>query len=45
VEAAAQLFKFLRELDELPIEMIYSQWLPEAGLGRAINDRLKRASA
>ncbi len=45
VEAAAQLFKFLRELDELPIEMIYAQWLPEAGLGRAINDRLKRASA
>jgi L-threonylcarbamoyladenylate synthase len=45
VEAAAQLFKFLRELDELPIEMIYTQLLPEAGLGRAINDRLKRASA
>ena len=44
-EAAAHLFKFFRELDELPIETIYTQLLPDAGLGRAINDRLKRASA
>jgi L-threonylcarbamoyladenylate synthase len=44
-EAAAHLFKFLRELDELPIDVIYSQLLPEVGLGRAINDRLKLASA
>jgi len=44
-EAASHLFKYLRELDELPIETIYTQILPEAGLGRAINDRLRRASA
>jgi L-threonylcarbamoyladenylate synthase len=44
-EAAAQLFKYLRELDALNIEVIYTQRVPQIGLGRAINDRLQRASA
>lgn len=45
LEAASKLFASLRALDRLPIEKIYTQLLPDNGLGRAINDRLKRASA
>ncbi len=44
-EAAKNLFGYLRELDELKIDMIYAELLPEEGLGRAINDRLRRAAA
>ncbi|MBK8623303.1 MAG: threonylcarbamoyl-AMP synthase [Saprospiraceae bacterium] len=43
-EAAHHLFAFMRELDVLPFDVIYAERLPEVGLGRAINDRLKRAS-
>jgi L-threonylcarbamoyladenylate synthase len=43
-EAAQRLFTGMRHLDNLPIEVIYAELLPEAGLGRAINDRLRRAS-
>ena len=42
-EAAANFFKFLRELDATPAELILAETLPEKGLGRAINDRLRRA--
>ncbi len=42
-EAARNLFKALRELDELDIEIIIAERFPESGLGRAINDRLQRA--
>ncbi|MEM1234761.1 MAG: L-threonylcarbamoyladenylate synthase [Pseudomonadota bacterium] len=44
VEAAAQLFAALRELDKggKPIAVAP---IPEASLGRAINDRLRRAAA
>lgn len=47
VEAAAQLFAVLREADRLagPGGAIAFAPLPEAGLGRAINDRLRRAAA
>lgn len=44
-EAAARLFSVLREFDAQKIEKVYFEWLPEQGLGRAINDRLKRASS
>ncbi|MBI3220189.1 MAG: threonylcarbamoyl-AMP synthase [Bacteroidetes bacterium] len=44
-EAAQHLFAYLRELDQLPVEVILAEEVPSVGLGRAINDRLKRASA
>jgi L-threonylcarbamoyladenylate synthase len=43
-EAARNLFSALRELDTLAIEFIVAEPVPEVGLGRAINDRLRRAS-
>ena len=47
VEAAARLFHILREADVLagPEGRIAFAPVPEAGLGRAINDRLRRAAA
>jgi L-threonylcarbamoyladenylate synthase len=44
-EASTNLFSFLRELDEADVDVIITELLPEIGLGLAINDRLKRASA
>jgi L-threonylcarbamoyladenylate synthase len=44
-EAAQRLFATLRQLGALPIEVILAEWMPEEGLGRAINDRLRRAAA
>ncbi len=44
-EAAQNLFKALRSLDNLPVENIYIEMVPEHGLGAAINDRLRRALA
>jgi hypothetical protein len=43
-EAAARLFALLNELDTQGIESIYAERVPDLGLGRAINDRLSRAS-
>ena len=43
-EAAANLFRYLRELDNLDLDLIVAEKLPEDGLGAAINDRLRRAS-
>ncbi len=43
-EAAANLFSALRELGESDAEIILAEKFPEEGLGRAINDRLLRAS-
>ena len=47
VEAAARLFLILREADAMagPEGRIAFAPVPEAGLGRAINDRLRRAAA
>jgi L-threonylcarbamoyladenylate synthase len=47
VEAAARLFHTLREADRLagPGGAIAVAPVPETGLGRAINDRLRRAAA
>lgn len=44
-EAAARLFATLRQLDELDFQRIFAELLPERGLGRAVNDRLRRAGA
>lgn len=44
-EAAANLFRYLRELDNLDLDLIVAEKLPEDGLGAAINDRLRRATA
>jgi L-threonylcarbamoyladenylate synthase len=43
-EAAANLFTAIRRLDALGLEKIIAQPVPEVGLGRAIMDRLRRAS-
>jgi L-threonylcarbamoyladenylate synthase len=44
-EAAQRLFAGLRYLDGLPVAAIYAELLPEKELGRAINDRIRRAAA
>jgi L-threonylcarbamoyladenylate synthase len=43
-EAAAKLFHCLRELDELDLDLIVAERVPDQGLGAAILDRLERAS-
>ncbi len=44
-EAAANLFAAMRRLDAAGVDLILAETAPEQGLGRAINDRLRRASA
>ncbi|RIW13994.1 threonylcarbamoyl-AMP synthase [Algoriphagus lacus] len=44
-EAAKNLFSAMRKLDEGKSDLILAELMPEEGLGRAINDRLKRAGA
>lgn len=44
-EAAARLFGLLHDLDARGAEAIAVAPIPETGLGRAINDRLRRAAA
>lgn len=44
-EAAKHLFAAMRELDQLNLDIILAELLPEKELGRAINDRLRRAAA
>jgi L-threonylcarbamoyladenylate synthase len=44
-EAAANLFAYLRTLDATGATAIFAAPIPEAGLGAAINDRLRRAAA
>lgn len=44
-ESAANFFAALRRLDAAGLDLIVGQLFPEAGLGRALNDRLRRASA
>ena len=43
-EAAKNLFAAMRFLDEQDIDIIVAEPFPDEGLGRAINDRLRRAS-
>lgn len=44
-EAAQNLFAYMRQLDQSPVEAILAEWLPNEGLGAAINDRLRRAAS
>lgn len=44
-EAAQNLFAALRTLDQSDVEVILAETCPETGLGKAINDRLRRAAA
>jgi len=44
-EAVANLFAMLRAFDRPPFTGIGVMPIPEHGLGRAINDRLRRAAA
>ena len=45
MEAAANLYRMLRELDAGGAATIAVMPIPEEGLGEAINDRLRRAAA
>jgi len=45
VEAAANLFNYLRELDGAGVNSIAAMPVPDEGLGEAINDRLRHAAA
>ncbi len=44
-EIARHLFSALRRLDQAGVDLIYAELGTESGLGRAINDRLRRAAA
>jgi L-threonylcarbamoyladenylate synthase len=44
-EAAKNLFAALRTLDKMPVDIILAEFVPDIGIGRAINDRLRRAAA
>ena len=43
-EAARNFFSALRTLDDMPVDVILAEYVPDTGLGKAINDRLRRAS-
>ncbi|MCC7192906.1 MAG: threonylcarbamoyl-AMP synthase [Phycisphaeraceae bacterium] len=45
IEAATNLFAAIRRLDAMELDAIYAEPVPDQGLGLAINDRLRRASA
>lgn len=44
-EAAQNLFSMLRQLDNMDIDGVLAEEVPDVGLGRAINDRLRRAAS
>ena len=44
-EAAQHLFESLRVFDKLDVDVVLTELVPDQGLGRAINDRLRRAAA
>ncbi len=43
--AAKNLFRFMRELDNMDADVICAEEVPDTGIGKAINDRLRRAAA
>ncbi len=43
-EAAHNLFAYLRDMETMDIDAIIAEEAPDTGLGKAINDRLRRAS-
>lgn len=44
-EAASKLFQALRDFETMPVDVILAELVEEHGLGRAINDRLRRAAS
>lgn len=44
-EAAQHLFEALRAFDKMDVDVVLTELVPDQGLGRAINDRLRRAAA
>ena len=44
-EAAVRLFHLMRKLDQSGVDEIIAEPVPERGIGVAIMDRLRRASA
>lgn len=44
-EAARNLFTLLRQLDNMEVDIILAEPVPDVGIGKAINDRLQRAAA
>ena len=44
-EAARNLFFMLRQFDNMNIDIVLAEEVPNVGLGRAINDRLRRAAS
>lgn len=43
-EAASKLYAALHELDKQELDMIVAEQFPDQGMGKAINDRLQRAT-
>jgi L-threonylcarbamoyladenylate synthase len=43
-EAASQLYNAMHQLDQLDLDILVAQRLPDQGLGKSINDRLERAT-
>lgn len=44
MEAAANFFSYLIDLDHEDVEIIYAENIPEVGIGKAMMERLKKAS-
>jgi len=44
LEAASRLFSCLHTLDQQDIDCIYAEFVPEEGIGRAVMDRIYKAS-
>ncbi len=44
-EAARNIFQALRSFQKLDVDIVLAEEVPNTGIGRAINDRLKRAAA
>lgn len=43
-EAASNLYAYMHELDELNLDLIIAEFMPNEGIGSSINDRLQRAN-
>ena len=43
-EAATHLYDRLHQLDEMNLDVIFAEYMPDTGIGKAINDRLGRAA-
>jgi L-threonylcarbamoyladenylate synthase len=44
-EAAAQLYQIMHEMDQMDLDLILIERLPDTELGKTMNDRLERASS